>query len=109
MSKLANVLFSAELGRRLQGSGVQTYALHPGVVASDVWRSVPQPFRALVKLFMISTEQGAATTLFCANSELVADQTGLYYDQCRARTASVQGRDLALAAELWRRSEGWIK
>lgn len=109
VSKLANVLFSAELGRRLQGSGVQTYALHPGVVASDVWRSVPQPFRALVKLFMISTEQGAATTLYCASSGLVADQTGLYYDQCRARTASALGRDLGLAAELWRRSEDWIK
>ena len=43
VSKLANVWFSAELGRRLAGSGVHTYALHPGVVASDVWRSVPWP------------------------------------------------------------------
>ena len=108
VSKLANVLFSAELGRRLHGSGVQTYSLHPGVVASDVWRSVPQPIRALVKLFMISTEEGAATTLYCAGSPAVAVETGLYYDQCRVRTASALGRDTALADELWRRSEGWV-
>ena len=44
-SKLANVLFSAELARRLSGTGVTTYSLHPGVVATDVWRSVPWPFR----------------------------------------------------------------
>ena len=55
MSKLANVLFSAELGCRLIGSGVSTHALHPGVVASDVWRSVPWPLRPLIKLAMIST------------------------------------------------------
>ncbi|HEX7479606.1 MAG TPA: SDR family NAD(P)-dependent oxidoreductase, partial [Polyangiales bacterium] len=62
VSKLANVLFSAELGRRLQGSGVTTYSLHPGVVATDVWRSVPWPFRWLVTHNLLSPEQGAATT-----------------------------------------------
>jgi NAD(P)-dependent dehydrogenase (short-subunit alcohol dehydrogenase family) len=59
VSKLANVLFSAELARRLQGSGVTTYSLHPGVVASDIWRSIPQPFRFFAKLGMITPEQGA--------------------------------------------------
>ena len=109
VSKLANVLFSAELGRRLQGSGVQTYSLHPGVVATDVWRSVPQPFRALAKLFMISSEEGARTTLYCACSAEVAEQTGLYYDKCQVRTPSALGRDVNLAAELWRRSEEWVR
>src|SRR6185295_20221144 len=41
VAKLANVLFSAELARKLAGTGVTTYSLHPGVVASDVWRTVP--------------------------------------------------------------------
>lgn len=108
VSKLANVLFSAELGRRLQGSGVSTYALHPGVVATDVWRAVPAPLRWLIKLRMIDAEQGAATTLHCATSAEAAEQTGLYYDQCRPRLPSALGQDKALAAELWRRSEGWL-
>ncbi len=106
-SKLANVLFSAELGRRLANSGVTTYALHPGVVASDVWRAVPWPIRPLMKLGMISTEQGAVTTLHCATAPQLADESGLYYDKCQARTPSVLGRDAALAAELWRRSTLW--
>ncbi len=108
VSKLANVLFSAELGRRLAGTGVTTYSLHPGVVATDVWRELPQPFRAIVKLFMISAEQGAATTIYCATSPDVAAQTGLYYDKCAVKTPSKAGQDTALAAELWRRSEAWV-
>jgi NAD(P)-dependent dehydrogenase (short-subunit alcohol dehydrogenase family) len=107
VSKLANVLFSAELGRRLAGSGVTTYSLHPGVVATGIWRRVPWPARDLIKLFMISPEEGAATTLYCATSPEVTAQTGLYYDQCKVRTPSDAAQDTALAAELWRRSEGW--
>lgn len=109
ISKLANVLFSAELGRRLAGTGVTTYSLHPGVVATDVWREVPALIRPLIKLMMISTEEGAATTLYCATSGDVGDQTGLYYDKCRVKAASAAGQDAALAAELWRRSEEWVR
>lgn len=106
-SKLANVLFSAELGRRLAGTGVSTYALHPGVVASDVWRAVPWPIRPLMKLGMISAEEGARTTLHCATAAERAGESGLYYDKCQPRTPSTMGRDTALAAELWQRSEAW--
>ena len=108
-SKLANVLFSAELGRRLAGTGVSTYALHPGVVASDVWRAVPWPIRPLLKLGMISTEEGAKTTMFCATAPEPAQQTGLYYDKCKPRTPSAMGQDQALATELWKRSEEWVR
>lgn len=110
VSKLANVLFSAELSRRLAGSGVTTYSLHPGVVASDVWRAVPWPFRSLIKLGMISVEEGAATTLHCATEVEAGRETGLYYDKCRVKAPSrVVGQDSALAAELWRRSEDWVR
>ena len=108
-SKLANVWFSAELGRRLAGSGVNTYALHPGVVASDIWRSIPWPFRSLVKLRMISPEEGALTSLYCATAPELDGETGLYYDKCRQRTPSSLGQDRVLAAELWRRSDAWVK
>lgn len=106
-SKLANVLFSAELARKLEGTDVHTYALHPGVVASDVWRKVPWPFRALMKAFMITNAQGAMTTLYCATSAEVADHTGRYYDECREAKATRLARDPALAADLWAKSLAW--
>ena len=109
VSKLANVLFSAELGRRLAGSGVTTYALHPGVVASDIWRGLPRPLRWLATRRMLTPEQGAQTSLYCATEPSIAGETGLYYDKCRPRTPSALARDEALAAELWRRSEGWVR
>jgi retinol dehydrogenase 12 len=108
-SKLANALFSAELARKLVGTGVTTYSLHPGVVATDVWREVPWPFRGLMKLGMISVEQGALTTVHCATAPECASETGLYYDKCRAKTPSAMAQDKALAAELWRRSEEWTR
>jgi NAD(P)-dependent dehydrogenase (short-subunit alcohol dehydrogenase family) len=108
VSKLANVLFSAELGRREKATGVHTYSLHPGVVASDLWRPVPAIVRWIPKLFMVSNEEGARTSLHCATSPEVADETGLYYDECKPRRPSRLARDEALAAELWQRSEAWV-
>lgn len=108
VAKLANILFTAELARRLEGTGVTTYALHPGVVASEVWRSVPWPFDRLMKRFMLTTEQGAATTLYCATEPALANQSGLYYDECQPRTPTRVAQDKALAQRLWEASERWI-
>ena len=108
MSKLANVLFSAELSRRLQGTGVTTYSLHPGVVATDIWRKVPFPFRSLIKLFMITPEEGALTTLHCATSAEAGAQTGLYYDKQTPTAPSALAQDPQLAAQLWMESEKWV-
>jgi NAD(P)-dependent dehydrogenase (short-subunit alcohol dehydrogenase family) len=109
VAKLSNILFAKELARRLEGTGVTTYALHPGVVASDVWRSVPWPLRGLMKKFMLSTEEGAATTLYCATDPGVANQSGLYYDECKAKEPSSVARDAALAGRVWRETEGWLQ
>lgn len=108
-SKLANLLFSAELARRLAGTGVTTYSLHPGVVASEVWRALPRPLQWFAKRRMISVEEGAATTLFCATAPALANESGLYYDRCQIKTPSRAGQDTALAAELWQRSEDWLR
>jgi retinol dehydrogenase-12 len=107
VSKLANVLFTKELARRLGPSGVRSYALHPGVVASDVWRRVPWPFRALLKLSMITNEQGALTSIHCATSPEVADHDGRYYDECREKTPNPLADDAALARSLWEKSVAW--
>ena len=107
VSKLANVLHAQELGRRLEGTGVTTYSLHPGTIASDVWRAVPFGLRQAMKLFMKSTEQGARTSLYCATSPDVAEHTGRYYDDQREKAPSKVVTP-ELAAELWERSEAWI-
>ncbi|GAA4821800.1 SDR family oxidoreductase [Nocardioides caeni] len=107
VSKLANVLHARELGRRLRGTGVTTYSLHPGAIASDVWREVPPGLRHAMKLFMKSPAQGARTSLFCATSPDVADQTGRYYDSRREKAPSKVVTD-ELAADLWERSEAWV-
>lgn len=108
VSKLANVLFTKELARRLEGTGVTTYALHPGVVASDAWRRVPWPVRGLMKRFMITVEDGAKTTVHCATSDAVKDETGLYYDECKERRPSKVASDEALAKRLWMQSAEWV-
>lgn len=106
-SKLANVLFSAELHRRLAGSGVAAYSLHPGVVGSDFWRRFPAWMQSTMRLFMISTEAGARTLLHCSTDAAI-EQSGSYYSDCRPVTPSRAGRSDTLARELWERSEAWI-
>jgi len=107
-SKLANVLFSNELARRLDGTGVNTYALHPGIVATEVWRRFPRPITWIAKRFMLSVEDGAKTSIYCATSPEIAGESGLYYDTCATRPTSELARDQALARNLWERSEKWV-
>jgi retinol dehydrogenase 12 len=106
VSKLANVLHAQALARRLDGTGVTTYALHPGVIASDIWRRVPWPVRPLMKLRMASTEQGARTPVYCATSPELSRETGGYYADGRRREPSAAAT-AELAAALWERSEAW--
>ena len=107
VSKLANVLFAAELARRVPEDEVLVRSLHPGVIASDVWRRVPWPVRPVMKLFMRSVEQGAETTLHCATAERVAGTHGCYMVKSRPEDPSKVVTS-ELAAELWRRSEDWV-
>jgi NAD(P)-dependent dehydrogenase (short-subunit alcohol dehydrogenase family) len=108
VSKLANVLHAQEMARRLDGSGVSTYALHPGTVASDIWRRVPWPVRPLMKRRMISVREGARTSLYCASAPELAGESGEYYEDCR-RKEPAAAATTGLAAELWRRSSDWTQ
>lgn len=107
VSKLGNVLHAQELARRLQGEGVTTYSLHPGAIASDVWRRVPWPVRPLITRRMESPAQGARTSLYCATSSELAAESGHYYDDCRRKEPSAVATP-ELAAELWDRSIAWV-
>ncbi len=105
VSKLMNVLHAKELARRLAGTRVSTYALHPGGVASNIWRSVPQPFRWIIMRFQMSSEEGARTQLHCATAPELAAETGRYYDKGREAPCNPLASDEALARELWERTE----
>ncbi|WP_396269845.1 SDR family oxidoreductase [Ideonella sp.] len=109
VSKLANVLFATELARRLAGSGVESYVVHPGIVATEVWRHVPALVRPLLRLMwgMITPQEGARSTLKCATAPSAELQHGGYYDRERLKPPSAVAQDLALAQALWARSTAW--
>jgi retinol dehydrogenase-12 len=107
VSKLCNVLFTKQLAHGRAGAGVHSYAVHPGEVASDIWRRVPWGIRHLMKLRMLTNEEGAKTQLWCATSNDVADHDGRYYDSCREKRPSALAEDAELARTLWEKSEAW--
>ena len=106
VSKLCNVLFTQELARRVDADRVATYAVHPGVVASNIWRHVPWPIRPLAKRFMTDATTGAETSIHCATSPDVDDLSGRYFEKCEERAASPRATP-ELAADLWARSAEW--
>ncbi|NQW83241.1 MAG: SDR family NAD(P)-dependent oxidoreductase [Alcaligenaceae bacterium] len=107
VSKLANILFSAELGRQLVGTGVSAYSVHPGVVATSLWRHVPKFFLPILKMRpMLTAEQGARTTLHCV-LDAPQTETGLYYADARVQSPSKIAQDLELARHLWEQSMQW--
>jgi retinol dehydrogenase-12 len=107
-SKLANILFTRELARRLDGTGVTASCAHPGVVRTGFGRES----RPLLKLgitiarpFMASPDRGADTIVYLASSPDVAGQTGGYYVKRQRREPSAAARDDAAAGKLWEISE----
>lgn len=103
-SKLANILFTQALARRLQGTRVTANTLHPGVVATGFGHNAKGIFRHLVKLgapFMLTAEKGARTSVYLASSPEVEGVTGEYFIKCRKAKPSRDARDEALAERLW--------
>ena len=108
VSKLSNLLFSAELAKRVQGTSVSTYSLHPGVVDTEIWRAVPDWARPLLRLRgFLTPQEGALTTLHCA-MHAPKQESGLYYADSKPMQPAGLGQDSELAAELWERSEEWV-
>ncbi len=106
-SKLANILFTRELSRRLEGTDVAVFAVHPGAVATDIWRRVPWPFRTLLKSRLLSVDEGAAPTLLVATEPGLESQTGSYWHRCDPAEPSEMAQDTELGLELWRHSLQW--
>jgi len=107
-SKLANILFTLELAERLKGRGVTANCLHPGFVRSQFGMRTNGLLAAgirVARLFAITPEQGARTSIHLATSPEVADVTGRYFVNCRVARPRPQATDAELARRLWEASE----
>jgi NAD(P)-dependent dehydrogenase (short-subunit alcohol dehydrogenase family) len=107
-SKLANVLFTYELARRLEGSGVTANCMHPGVVGTGLFNKVGGLAGRIVRLFkpfMRTPEKGADTIIWLASSLEVEGITGKYFVDRKEQATNPESYDTAVAARLWEVSE----
>ncbi len=103
-SKLANILFTRELARRLEGTGVTANALHPGYVRTQIFRAEGFSgwlLRRAAELFAITPEEGAQTSIYLAASPDVEGQTGQYFVRRKLASSSPESQDEATARKLW--------
>jgi retinol dehydrogenase 14 len=107
-SKLANVLFAAELARRLAGTGVTSNSLHPGAVATNIWSGAPGWAKPLIFLFFrpffITPEKGGDRIVHLAADPALDGVSGQYFERGRPVAPAPLAQDEALAKRLWRTS-----
>jgi NAD(P)-dependent dehydrogenase (short-subunit alcohol dehydrogenase family) len=108
-SKLANLLFAKQLAQRLNGTGKTANAVHPGVIATNLSRSMPAFARAALAiaapLALKNEAEGAATQCYVATRPELAGVSGQYFADCNVAQSSALSNDRALAARLWEESE----
>jgi NAD(P)-dependent dehydrogenase (short-subunit alcohol dehydrogenase family) len=107
-SKLANLLFTYELARRLEGTGVTANALHPGVIGSGFAQTYGGAMALLVKIakpFLLTPEEGARTSVYLASSPEVEGVTGKYFARCKPVKSNALSYDEAAQRKLWALSE----
>ncbi|XP_020278535.1 retinol dehydrogenase 11-like [Pseudomyrmex gracilis] len=111
-SKLASVLFTKELARRLKEAdihGINVYSLHPGIIATELSKSSSRTimpgasvlYNFFARLLFQNKEEGAQTTIYCSVDENVGNETGLYYSRCKIATMRGKARDDQYARNLW--------
>lgn len=107
-SKLANVYFTYELARRLEGTGVTANCMHPGVVSTALFREM-RPWQRLAlwlgRPFLLNPENGADTAVYLAADAGVAEVTGRYFEKRKPVASSPVSYDTDLARRLWQASE----
>lgn len=113
-SKLAQIMFTKELDRRLKerGSNITCYSLHPGCILTDLWQYVSILYWLMYVLFSVlckSVEQGAATTVFCALHPNLEQHSGRYFKDCRTLSPTLPLKHKEKGRLLWERSEELVK
>ncbi|XP_028563122.2 dehydrogenase/reductase SDR family member 13 isoform X1 [Podarcis muralis] len=111
-SKLANILYTRELANRLEGTNVTCYAVHPGLVNTELFRHISvwlKPlFLPICRLFFRDTTNGAQTSIYCATEEGIEKYSGRYFADCRLHDPKPHARDDAVAKKLWEVSERMV-
>lgn len=100
-SKLANILFTRHLAEMVKNDRITVNCLHPGLVATDIFRGLPGLFRILARPFMVSCRRGARTIVYLATSPDVNDITGEYFYREKKSKPSRAARDSKAAEKLW--------
>ena len=112
-SKLANILFTVESVRRWGGRGITANAVHPGVLATEIWKKTPRVVRILLRPFTWFMDKpdvgGAAVMNVVRDPSRDADLNGRYFSEQDEERPSTQARDEKLARELWDRSLEWTE
>jgi NAD(P)-dependent dehydrogenase (short-subunit alcohol dehydrogenase family) len=111
-SKLANVLFTYELARRLEGTGVTANCLHPGVIASGFGQTYGGALSVILKIarpFLLSAADGARTSVYLASSPEVTGVTGKYFSKCKAVPSNAVSYEVQSQHKLWSMSEQMVK
>lgn len=104
-AKLANLLMTRELARRLKGTRVTVNAFHPGAVGTGIYREAPSLPARILMAFMLTPKKGADTAVWLANEPSLSTTTGEYFVKRRKVGSSARSRDAALAQRLWEVSE----
>jgi NAD(P)-dependent dehydrogenase (short-subunit alcohol dehydrogenase family) len=107
-SKLANILFTRSLSKRLNGNGITVNCVHPGMVNTNLARDAGWFLRGAFKLFGKSPQKGAQTSIYLATSPEVKNITGEYFSNCKVKRSSKQSYDMVMADKLWKISEKYI-
>ena len=108
VSKLANILFTSELHRRYAKLGISSFAVHPGLVDTEIWRTLPFFLRPILKLKgMLTPEEGAKNVVHCTYVDALTD-SGKYFSKCTPSLPSSLAGDRKLAIKLWEQSESWM-
>ncbi|XP_034837418.1 retinol dehydrogenase 14 [Maniola hyperantus] len=113
VSKEANILFTRELARRLEGTGVTANCLHPGLIDSGIWRNVPAPLSwglSLIKYCFFKTPvEGCQTSVMLTVDENLTKVSGKYFSDCHESSLSSSASDMGRARKLWEISEKMVK
>lgn len=104
-AKLANILFTRELARRLADTSVTVNCFHPGAVATGIWAELPRPIQKMLDRVLVTPAQGADTGVWLATSAEAAGTSGEYFTHRKITSTSRAANDPQSAARLWQATE----